>query len=110
VLRVAHAILILKLDRRDHLTDQDISGRILLQWILKKVGQKRENCIHLTQARDQTGSKWEDNIKMDHKETECGFVDLICLTQNRDQWRRALVNAGTTFGFHTRWRILWPAE
>jgi hypothetical protein len=34
---------------------------------------------------------WEDNIRMDLRETECGGVDWIHLAQNRDQWW-ALVN------------------
>jgi hypothetical protein len=34
---------------------------------------------------------WEDNIKIDLRETEWGGVDWIDLTQDRDQWR-ALVS------------------
>jgi hypothetical protein len=36
--------------------------------------------------------RWEDNIKMDLQEVECGVMDWINLAQNRDSWR-ALVNA-----------------
>ena len=36
--------------------------------------------------------RWEDNIKMDLQEVECGGVDWIELAQYRDRWR-ALVNA-----------------
>jgi hypothetical protein len=36
--------------------------------------------------------RWEDNIKMNLKETGCGGVDWIDLVQDRDRWR-ALVNA-----------------
>ena len=35
--------------------------------------------------------RWEDNIKMDLQEVECGGMDLIELAQDRDR-RRALVN------------------
>jgi hypothetical protein len=35
--------------------------------------------------------RWEDNIKMDLKEIESGYMDCIDLAQDRDQWR-ALVN------------------
>jgi len=36
--------------------------------------------------------RWEDNIKMDFQEVECGGMDWIELVQNRDRWR-ALVTA-----------------
>jgi hypothetical protein len=35
--------------------------------------------------------RWEDNIKIDHREIVFGYVDWIHLTQDRDQ-RRTLVN------------------
>jgi hypothetical protein len=35
--------------------------------------------------------RWEDNIKMDLRETWWGGMDWIDLAQDRDQWR-ALVN------------------
>jgi len=38
------------------------------------------------------GRRWEDNIKMDLQELECGCMDWIELAQDRDMWR-ALVNA-----------------
>jgi hypothetical protein len=36
--------------------------------------------------------RWEDNIKMDLQEVECGGTDWIGVVQDRDKWR-ALVNA-----------------
>ena len=36
--------------------------------------------------------RWEDNIKMDLQEMECGGTDWIELAQDKDRWR-ALVNA-----------------
>jgi hypothetical protein len=35
--------------------------------------------------------RWEDNIKMDLQEVECGDMDWIQLAHDRDRWR-ALVN------------------
>ena len=35
---------------------------------------------------------WEDNIKVDLQEVECGGIDWIHLAQHRDRWR-ALENA-----------------
>jgi len=40
--------------------------------------------------------RWEDNIKMDLQELECGGMDWIELAQDRDRWR-ALVNAVMKF-------------
>jgi len=36
--------------------------------------------------------RWEDNIKMDLQEVECGLIDWIELAQDTDRWR-AFVNA-----------------
>jgi hypothetical protein len=37
---------------------------------------------------------WEDNIKADLQEAECGVMEWIELAQDRDRWR-ALVNVAT---------------
>ena len=36
--------------------------------------------------------RWEDNIKMDLQEVECGVMESIDLVQDRGRWQ-ALVNA-----------------
>jgi hypothetical protein len=36
--------------------------------------------------------RWEDNIRMDLQEVECGCVDWMELAQDRNRWR-ALVSA-----------------
>jgi hypothetical protein len=42
--------------------------------------------------------RWEDNMKKDFQEVECGCIDWIELAQNRDRWR-AIVNAVMNLGF-----------
>jgi hypothetical protein len=34
--------------------------------------------------------RWEDNIKMDIQEVECGGMGWIKLAQDRDRWRELL--------------------
>jgi hypothetical protein len=36
--------------------------------------------------------RWEDNIRMDLREVECGYVDWMELVQDRERWC-ALVSA-----------------
>ena len=31
--------------------------------------------------------RWEDSIKMDLQEVECGYMDWIELAQDKDRWR-----------------------
>jgi hypothetical protein len=40
----------------------------------------------------ETQNIWDDNIKLDLQEVECGDMDWIGLAQDRDRWR-VLVNA-----------------
>ena len=44
----------------------------------KPLGRPRRRCV--------------DNIRMDLQEVECGYMDWIGLTQDRDRWRK-LVSA-----------------
>ena len=37
-------------------------------------------------------NRWVDNIRMDHQEVGCGYMDWIGLAQDRDRWR-TLVSA-----------------
>jgi hypothetical protein len=41
-------------------------------------------------------NRWEENIKMNHKEVGCGGMDWIKLAQDRDRWW-ALVNVLMNF-------------
>jgi hypothetical protein len=40
--------------------------------------------------------RWEDSIRVDLQEVECGSLDCIELAQDRDRWR-TLVNAAMNF-------------
>jgi hypothetical protein len=44
--------------------------------------------------------RWEDNIKMDFREMECGGMDCIELVMDRDRWR-ALVNVVIKLRVHS---------
>jgi hypothetical protein len=35
----------------------------------------------------RTRRRWEDNIKMDLQEVECGGMDWVELSNDRDRWR-----------------------
>ena len=43
--------------------------------------------------------RWEDIIKMNLQEVECGDMDWIKLAQDRGRWQE-VVNLVVTFGFH----------
>jgi hypothetical protein len=58
--------------------------RVLYRVLVRKPEGKK----HLGRTR----SRWEDNIKMDTQEVECGAMDWIDLAQDRDRWQ-VLVNA-----------------
>jgi hypothetical protein len=53
--------------------------------------------------------RWENNIKIDHRELGWEGVDLIHLAQDRYQWR-TLVNTIMKHRYHNRRRISWLAE
>ena len=46
--------------------------------------------------------RWVDNIMMDIQEVECGYMDWIGLTQDRDRWR-TLVSA--VMNFRNPWNV-----
>jgi hypothetical protein len=75
----------------DHLVDTAVDGKIILKWIFKAWDVRGMNWINLTQDRDKHSRRWEDNIKMDLQDRECGGKDWIDLGQDRDKWR-AIVN------------------
>jgi hypothetical protein len=62
-----------------------------------RMGEKRNACRILVgkpEGKRPLGRyrrRWEDNIKMDLRDTGLGGMDWIDLAQDRDQWR-ALVN------------------
>jgi hypothetical protein len=41
------------LNERDHSKDKDVDGRIILEWILGKVGWEDVDWMHLAEDRDQ---------------------------------------------------------
>jgi hypothetical protein len=44
---------------------------------------KREGKRHL----GRSGRRWDDNIKLDLQEVECGGMDWIDLAQDRNRWQ-----------------------
>jgi hypothetical protein len=60
--------------------------------------ERREKCTRFWWESPQEGPtgrprrRWEDSFRMDPKETGCGDVEWVQLSQERDRWR-AVVNA-----------------
>jgi len=62
-----HSIWWLKnLKRRDNSEDQEVDGKIILEWIL---------------------GKQEDNIRINFRETSWKDLNWLHLARERDQWR-----------------------
>jgi hypothetical protein len=51
-----------------------------------------ERCIQGRRSLGRPRCKWENNIKMDHKEVGYGGMEWIKMAQDSDRWQ-ALVNA-----------------
>jgi hypothetical protein len=49
--------------------------------------------------------KWEDNIKTDLKDIKRDYLDWICLTQARDNWRDFVKHSKKPSG-SINWRII----
>jgi hypothetical protein len=50
--------------------------------------------------------RWEDNIKMDLQEVECGGMDWIDVTQDMDRWRafvKAVMNIRVLYNVGNFW-------
>jgi hypothetical protein len=65
-----------------------------LRWAghVARIGEKRAACwavVGKSEGRRTLGRlrhRWEDNIKMDHREVGWESIDLISLAQDRDRW------------------------
>jgi hypothetical protein len=64
-----------------------------MQWagLVARMGKKTKSCRILVREverkRPLGRCRWEDNIKIDIRETGWGGMDWICLAQDRDQWQ-----------------------
>jgi hypothetical protein len=73
------------------------SRRLRLAGHVARMGEKKNACRILVgkperkKPLERPRRRWEDNIKMNLRDIECGGMYWIDLSQDRDQWR-ALVN------------------
>jgi len=76
-----------------------------MRWVghVARMGERRgayRDLVGKPEGKRPLGSprrRWNDYIKMDLQEVECGAMDWIELAQDRDRWR-ALVNALMNLG------------
>ena len=65
-----------------HITSMGERRVVYMVWVGKPEGKR---------SLGRLRRRWEDNIKMDLQELECGGMDWIELAQDRERWR-AIVN------------------
>jgi hypothetical protein len=66
-----------------------------MSWMgdVERMGERRglyRALVRIREGKRQLGRsrcRWEDNIKMDPQEEECGGMDWLELAQDKDRWR-----------------------